>query len=235
MKDRWPFTDEELHEAAVAVRNAMLKSLPDPDECHYNFSSEFEIRIKRLVRRHKIQYKIKKVATQTVACILAVLITISMWVAVNTEARAAFVRWIRETWNNSFIYRFMEPYTESIIGLTLPDLQMNYLPENYSYLKTVGNDQMQLHIFVNERFPEKQMLLHCYYMHEQLIDMVIPNGTVTNVMVSGQTAHLYMAETADEASTLIWTDDDHNVSFSLSAYLEEKDFIRIAEHLRILE
>ncbi len=69
------------------------------------FSSAFERKMKKLIRRadHPIRYRI----AQVVACLLLVaLLSGCTVVAVSPEARAAFVGWVRETYETWFVYRY---------------------------------------------------------------------------------------------------------------------------------
>ena len=48
------FTDDELREAAIAVRDAMLASIPAEEDCPYEFSPGFEERIRQLYQAQRI-------------------------------------------------------------------------------------------------------------------------------------------------------------------------------------
>lgn len=59
-------TDEMMAEAAAEMNEAMLRSLPDPDDCHHEFSRKFKRKMKRVVYRaeHLVQFRImQRVAT----------------------------------------------------------------------------------------------------------------------------------------------------------------------------
>ena len=69
------------------------------------FSSTFERKMKKLIHRadHPIRYRIAQVVT----CLLLVaLLSGCTVVAVSPEARAAFVGWVRETYETWFVYRY---------------------------------------------------------------------------------------------------------------------------------
>ena len=69
------------------------------------FSSAFERKMKRLIRRadHPIRYRIAQIA----ACLLlAALLSGCTVLAISPEARAAFVGWVRETYEDYFVYYF---------------------------------------------------------------------------------------------------------------------------------
>ena len=86
-------TDDLLRAAAVDVRNAMLVALPAPEECSHTFSPQFEQKMQKLIRQQKAGYRLLR---QAAAVFFALLIGSSVWLMVNTEARAAFFRWVQE-------------------------------------------------------------------------------------------------------------------------------------------
>ena len=100
-------TDEMLRAAAARsceIYVAHLEKGFDPEKKH-EFSPEFLRKIERLKRRakHPVFYK----TTRRVASIaLAILITGGAWITVDAEARAAFVGWVKEVYEEFFVYRF---------------------------------------------------------------------------------------------------------------------------------
>ena len=46
-------SEERLRTAARAVSQAMIDSLPEPEDCHHDFSPEFERKMKKLLRRSR--------------------------------------------------------------------------------------------------------------------------------------------------------------------------------------
>lgn len=69
------------------------------------FSAPFERKMKKLIRRadHPIRYRI----VQAAACLLlAALLSGCTVLAVSSEARAAFVGWVREVYEEWFVYRY---------------------------------------------------------------------------------------------------------------------------------
>ena len=99
-------SDERLCKAAQQAEKAFLASLPEPKDCKATFSPAFERKMKKLVKRtdHPIMYWIQK----SVACLILILLLGGGSVlALSTEARAAFVGWVREIYESWFVYQYL--------------------------------------------------------------------------------------------------------------------------------
>ena len=65
-------SDKDLYEAARKVDEAILASLPKPEECEATFSRRFERKMKKIIRRvdHPVRYWVQK----SVACFLVTVL-----------------------------------------------------------------------------------------------------------------------------------------------------------------
>lgn len=86
MRDQ--LTDEMLTQAAKQVAESMKASLPVPKECHHEFPPEFERDMKRLAAQTERRRHMRRYLQRVAAACLAVVISLSTWLAVDAEARA---------------------------------------------------------------------------------------------------------------------------------------------------
>ena len=88
----------EYMEAHIAKLEKEFENLPP-----HQFSKKFERKIAKLTRRadHPLFYK---VAYRAASIILAVLIGSGVWLAFDTDARAVFFGWIKNTVDHYFVY-----------------------------------------------------------------------------------------------------------------------------------
>lgn len=96
-------------------------------ENQHEFSLQFEKKIKKLKRKadHPVFYH----ATKRIASIvLAILITGGVWITVDAEARAAFVGWVKEVYEEFFVYRFND---ETDIQNEPYEYEFTWLPNGY--------------------------------------------------------------------------------------------------------
>jgi len=228
--DHFPFTEEELHIAAVSVRSAMLDSLPHPNDCVHTFSSEFEKKMNRLLRQQKSRELHRQAFRRVAAIFLAVLIGASAWLAVDTDARAAFVRWVRETYEDMTVYWFREdPVLDS-----LPIYRPTVVPDGWQEVSAVGDDTIQAVLYVDAENKDEYGMIFSYYLLEASRNwQIIYTGTVTDVEVNGCPGEFYYTETPGETNTLLWFDEDQGIGFSLSAFLSLSDTMHIAESISL--
>ncbi|HZK71808.1 MAG TPA: hypothetical protein VFD03_09910, partial [Clostridia bacterium] len=98
-------TEEALSKAAQSVRYAMLNSLPNPSDCEYEFSVEFQSKMDLIHLKANYVYKRKRIIQRIASAFLILLITSSVWLTFDAEARGVVFSWMREVYENSIIYR----------------------------------------------------------------------------------------------------------------------------------
>lgn len=125
-------TDERLRAAAEKSSNLYLRYMEEGYDAirPHEFSEPFERKIRKLKKRADHPY-FYKMMHKVAVIILAVLIGGSAWLAVDTEARASFFGWVKEVYEELFIYHFED-------GRTSNEGKNNYyltwIPEGYTQI-----------------------------------------------------------------------------------------------------
>ena len=196
------------------------------------FSPAFERKMKKLIRRadHPIRYRI----AQAAACLLlAALLSGCTVLAVSPEARAAFVGWVRETYETWFVYRYTGeeqlPSEDIVYAPT-------WVPEGYSELKESISDDQVVIVYRND---EGYLLAFTYTKNRESVSAYVlldnQETDVQAVLVSGKIADLYLEQQADKASILVWDDDEKGVFFAISAHCSVEELIKIAESVEAVQ
>ena len=136
-------TDEMLARAAKSVGETMLASLPDPEDCRHAFSPEFERSMERLIQKAKRKTRIRRCLQSIAVAALAVVIGLSAWLAVDTEARAAMVEWVRTVYEDSIVYEFFHP------GAVEDDssYRLGWVPDGYALLQEETGELMYIAVY----------------------------------------------------------------------------------------
>ena len=211
-----------------------LEDIPSEEELSTDetltFSPAFEKKMKKLIRRagHPIRYRVVRVA----ACfLLAVLLCGGMILTFSSEARAAFLSWIRTREESTFVYRFSGSETTE-----LPSYILGWLPEGYEEMKRTQTVSFVSYIY---RRTDGDELLNFTY-HPMSDGMANAVGSIAtneiipeSVTVNGMEGDFYQAPDATESSYLIWFDYDANLVFDLSGFFDKEVLLRIAENVRL--
>lgn len=222
------FTDKELKIAAGDVVAAFSTTLPSPEEYEqpFEYSSEFLSRMDVLVKHSRKRDTWTRAAQRVASIIIAFLIGSGVWLAVDVEVRAAFVSWIREVYEESFIYHYFSEQPSS----DLQNYEVTHLPENYNKIFDRREKTMHAKIYCCD----SNVINFVYYqMFEGRSHVVEKRAEFDNnwkaVSVNALTADFYTSKSQKYANEIIWIDEQAGVVFEISAFLEEQEMIMLAE------
>ena len=224
-------TDEMLYRHAAEARDIWLGLFPDDaDIPAHAFSAEFNKEMDRLAA---LSYTRRKPAgwIQRIAAILAVVVIgTSSLVAVNAEAREAFIGWIKELTEHYLIYRYE--------GDPVPDVEPlvyrpTWIPDGYSEFFVDEADDIKLVAYTNE---DGEMIKLSYVYNPDETDWFIntENTIKESITVNGHKAELLISTDSDTAGAIIWS-DENNCAFMVSGFLEVEDLVKMAESIRPID
>lgn len=222
-------TEEMMAAAAAEMNEAMLRSLPEPEDCYHEFSAKFEKKMKRVMYRadHPLQFRVlQKVAS----VILVLFLGFASIMVISPTVRASVFGWIREQYE-SLIYYYFEDGVSPVEGPTtyciesLPpqyfELTSSYNEENGNFLGVYVDNEGNMMYFMYSLIPENSN----YYITQE--DYVIER-----VYVSTSVADFYLAKDSSNSNAIIWCNSETNVVFCITAKLEKKELISLAESVK---
>lgn len=225
------YTDEQLKRASAIIVQALEKSLPEPSECvaPFEYSQEFLNKLERLIKRGRRRETVQHISRRVASVVLAMLIGVGAWLTVDTEARAAFVTWVREVYEDSFLYEYFgEKPTEK-----LKNYEITGLSDGYELVTADCSDT--LHIKIYQKDDDAVMLMY-YQVYDERKHIIENSGvmqcTWEPVSIRGIGADFYCYEDSTYANELFWIDERSNVAFQLSAYWDKDKMIKIAESIK---
>jgi hypothetical protein len=226
-------SNQALVEAAALVRMAMLSSLPEPEACGCTFSSEFEKKIEAMRRRAECRNRRKQITHRVAAAIVAVFVGFSLLCALNAEVRAAIRGWIKEVIGDSSYYWFQGEKAEE-----LPYYELTYVPEGYEKIldDALTNSRGMLY----QRGDTTDCFTFDYGLTQEDSPIIVGHGGVAyelqEVTINGYRGELYISsDPNNESHGLIWVDDTNGIWFAISAFLEVKDILHIAEGIKLVK
>ena len=198
-------TDERLRAAAEKSSDLYLCCMEEGYDAipPHEFSEPFERKIRKLKKRADHPY-FYKMMHKVAVIILAVLIGGSAWLAVDTEARASFFGWVKEVYEELFIYHFED-------GRTSNEGKNNY------YLTWIPEGYTQILKFYYASPPD-----------ETFWQIESTNTAVEKITVDGCTADILISDDAAIGNTIVWMTAD-NAGFFISGFFTAEDLVRLAE------
>lgn len=192
MRDQ--LTDEMLTQAAKQVAESMKASLPVPKECHHEFPPEFERDMKRLAAQTERRRHMRRYLQRVAAACLAVVISLSTWLAVDAEARAAFVQWVKTVYEQSVVYEFFHSgEAQNEAGYML-----GWVPDGYTLENEVGGEIITTLIYLNGEDA-------IYFTYEQATDgaqtkLFTDDAGTEPVIVNGAEGEFYLSQDSAESN-----------------------------------
>ncbi len=226
------FSENELKLAAAQVRGAMLSSLPEPQDCTGQFSDEFERKIQNLRQQHAKKESARQVRSRIAAALLVILIGASVLMTVSPQARANVRAWIKKTSGTQTEYWF-----QGDKGGVLPEYELTWIPEGFEKIREEpfrntqtwvyqrGDDETDAFIFTY-RPAEKDSYL--------ILDTLGFEYEMEIVSIHGNYGELYISQDETRSHGVIWLDEENNVAFTLTAFLDPQDILHIADGIKLV-
>lgn len=223
---------KELRSAAAMLETSMLEELAKEEMIEHEFSSDFYRKMEAVLVRARHQEQIRQTIRTAAASFAVVVLLAFSWLASNVEARASVQRWIRETWQNSIIYRFFEADNAD-----LSEYRPSWLPDGYwevdkyetmDYcMVTYRNDHGDCFFFSYQRMTTNTDLSIVFlgdesYRHE-------------TVSINGNPGEIYISVTGNEQNNLIWIDEKAGLVFGIDAKMEDFVMLHIADSISMVK
>lgn len=220
-------TDDALRAAARAVDDAAQTLLPGPEECTHGFSAGFQAFAEKLLRGTERKEAARRVLSRVAAACLAAVLCLSVWLAVDVQAREAFFSWTKENLVDRVVYIFQgkKPST------ALPEYRPTWLPEGYELVQEVGNSNTKTVIYQRGDNVKEGFLFGYDYLFEGVVVEHYFNEApheISTLMVNGHQATLFKSLDDSVPSGLAWIDTDEQVAFLIQFYFDESIAVKIA-------
>ena len=224
-------SEERLRQAAGAAVLALADSLPAPEECQHEFSPGFEQRMRRVLRRgnHPTVYR----GLRRAACfLLALLLSGSVWLTVDTEAREAVFGWISERVEGAYHYFFHGDGTsqKQVVRYALSEIPEGYREED------VYETDAYMEITYVETATGRYLSLGWFHpsIETETPELFFLTGDMERepAQVNGRAAEFYRDDTGNMANVIVWRDEENDTLLYLSGYFDKGNLIGLAENVK---
>ena len=227
------FSEQDLVLASGNVRESLLSVLPSPSDCSHIFSESFEETMAPVLKKSSKAQKKRSFPRSIAAVFLALLVGTSMLLAFSPKTRASLAQWIREIYQNRIIYH----YTGDQIDTPITGCEIGWVPDDFSNPEIYQDESMFSAMYFSER--RVALVIDYYYMFDgTALDIQFDDAANIKeepVSVNGLPGTLYLCSDGSESSTLVWHDDENRIEYTINGFLEESEFLRIAESIRRID
>lgn len=221
-------TDEMLREALYEVNEALLNSLPPEDQCEYEFSPRFHRRMARLIHRASHPH-LYRTLNRAAGFLLALVLTGTVWLSVDARARDTFFGWLRETYETFFAYRYAGERREET---ETRNYRPTELPEDWAELDRWTDESGGTVLYTDGT----ERINHFTYVTSHSAALgVISDSAPIEIIVNGVSAEYYPADDKGGSNTVVWTDAESGILFTISGYLNAQELIQIAGSVKVME
>lgn len=225
------FSDRDLKHAAGLVRDSMLEYVDALPDVEYEYSDGFLEKMNVLIARAR-RSEIRKRAFRRVASFfLALLIGAGAYLAINTEARAAVISWIRETYEHSVIYRFYRLSENEDLPLYAP----KWIPSGYELVEDYISQNRRTIYYDNNETGDSIAFDYFYMDKGTLIELQNMKGALHSerLSINGMIADFYQADLYSIENNLIWISENQNIAFTMYSGLDKSVILHIAESVEL--
>lgn len=223
-------TDEMLRSSAARSSELFAHTITsdyDPAQ-QYEPSDLFEKKIRKLFHRAKHPYFYKAIQ-RIVSIFLAAILIGSMYLAVDTEARAAFLDWIKEVYEHSIVYRIMP----SSAAKDLPHYELTWLPDGFGEPDIYENETVYSALYQNSSTGEI-VIFDYYRLSSEVQAKLFTDQQPEHVLVNGIIADFYAASSDSESNNLLWIDTEAGVFCAIDSNLSKDVILHIAESIYLV-
>lgn len=225
-------SDSQLTQATAIVRNSMLMALNQAEIPTHNFSSEFELRIQALRKQENQRQVIHKVMRGCVAAILVFIMGTGIFLTVNVEARATVIAWIKEVFEDRIEYWFTgSPQKE------FPEYELTWVPDNMECIYDESTEYSCSVIYMNPNDPQRGFTFSYSRIQEGSGTIMVINETEHSIIlvdINGMAGDLYLSQDPEITHCLIWFDEEHQITFNITSYMDSDVILHIAESVKLL-
>lgn len=225
-------TDSQLTRATAIVRNSMLMALNQAEIPTHNFSSEFELRIQALRKQENHRQVIHKVMRGCVAAILGFIMGTGIFLTVNVEARATVIAWIKEVFEDRIEYWFTgSPQKE------FPEYELTWVPDDMECVYHEATEYSYSAVYMNPSDSQQGFTFSYTQMQEGSGTIMIlseAKHSIIPVVINGMIGDLYLSQDPEITHCLIWFDEEHQITFNITSYMDSDVILHIAESVKLL-
>ena len=226
------FTDEALRNAAILVRKSMLSSLNEEKVPEHEFPDDFLKSVREEARQSEKKHRHDgELLRRCIAAVLSVVVGVTLFFAIDTEARAAAAEWIKKVFGGQTLFSFLQE--DTYVSM---DFQLLWLPDGVEMVDETQTELTHSQLYQDAQDSKNGFVIRCGSMDSQG-DLMIVHGDasydIRTVEVNGLPGELYISNDTDISNVLIWFDESNRIVFTIDSTLAPNVILHIAENVKL--
>lgn len=226
------FTDEALRNAAILVRESMLSSLNEEKVPEHEFPDDFLKSVREEARQSEKKHRHDgELLRRCIAAVLSVVVGVTLFFAINTEARAAAAEWIKKVFGGQTLFSFLQEDTHVPL-----DFQLLWLPDGVEMVDETQTELTHSQLYQDAQDSKNGFVIRCGSMDSQG-DLMIVHGDasydIRTVEVNGLPGELYISNDTSISNVLVWFDEPNRIVFTIDSTLTPNVILHIAENVKL--
>jgi hypothetical protein len=235
-------TDQALD---MLMRRVLIDALRKDEECvievmeSFTPSRKHQRQMEEMLQdplkwmRNKTRPVWKTIAQKVAVILLIASVSLGGVMAVSPTVRAAVIQWMTEWYETHVVYRFFGESPENETA----EFRITIMPHGYKEIEDsrIVNDN---YVSLWYEDGDGNVILFDYmYMQEGAALLVEPEegDTIVDVIVNDNAGQLYCSRNPEKFNTLVWTNQQSGYCFVIKAMCEEKEILRMAESVNLVE
>lgn len=216
--------DDIIKQIAEEYITALCASLPAPEACSHTFSPRFKKKMERLIFKTNHPYRF--VLSRVASVVIVFLLLFGSVLAVDVNAREAFVGWLEER-HATFSRFFFAGGDEAQEELSF---DLGWVPEGYVAQERIEISGGESVLYTNT---DGFILDFSYSTAPENTELYLfPQSALEQTAsVNNIPAKLFIAQSADETSSIVWQDSTQGTLYVVSCRCSSAELIRIAENI----
>ena len=226
------WTDQELQDAAKRVREELLNSVPLPSQYSHEFSLPFQVKMEEMKRKAIKRRSFMSLLTKIAAILLAVMLGTGIWAHISPDSWAAMQSWVTEFYENSVIYRFLNPGSTEM-SRSNPYLtetakcHIGWLPNGYEESDDLTWADVEMTKYENE--DGNTVYLSWFNTSNSSFSSLQADNSSIHVLVGGAQGVFIAGES--NQNELTWITKDGQLGYQLSCPLPMETMIKMAKSI----
>lgn len=221
-------SEEQLRQALNEHHIEALSQIPPEEECGHVFSDRFTQNMNAVLCRQTHPYR--RILRMAASVAIVLLFSSTLVLTLSPTARASVMGWIFGYENNVYSYTATGEKDDSDVFY---QYGLHQIPEGYTlWQEHIGHSQ-GFTLYAEEESGKLLQILYAPNDGTSALFLIPEDAEKQTVQLESTTADLYLSNTEDSSSSIVWTDPQTEYLISIDGFFSQEELIEFAENVTV--